>query len=102
MKHPKINQSLAYFRYWLRNYGVQGILQKANGIIFGKPQDEKYYEEYKEEILKVMKEFNLEDTPILYNMNFGHTEPKFIVPLGALAEINCNIESFTILENAVL
>lgn len=35
-------------------------------------------------------------------MNFGHTEPKFILPLGALAEINCNTESFTILENAVL
>lgn len=89
-------------RYWLRNYGVQNILQQANGIIFGKPQDEKYYEEYKVEILKVMKEFGLEDTPILYNMNFGHTEPKFILPLGALAEINCNICSFTILENAVL
>lgn len=89
-------------RYWLRNYGVQGILQKANGIIFGKPQDEKYLEEYKEEILKVMGEFNLDDTPVLYNMNFGHTEPKFILPLGALAEINCNTSSFTILENAVL
>ena len=89
-------------RYWLRNYGVQGILHKANGIIFGKPQDEKYYEEYKEEILKVMKEFGLEDLPILYNMNFGHTEPKFILPIGALAEINCHANSFTILESSVL
>lgn len=89
-------------RYWLRNYAVQGILQKASGIIFGKPQDEKYYGEYKEEILKVMKEFDLENTPILYNMNFGHTEPKFILPIGALGEINCNTSSFAILENAVL
>ncbi|MBT2737511.1 S66 peptidase family protein [Bacillus sp. ISL-7] len=88
-------------KYWLRNYAIQGILQKANGIIFGKPQDEKYYEEYKVEIQKVMKEFNLEDLPILYNLNFGHTEPKFILPYGARAEINCDKKTFTILESGV-
>lgn len=90
-----------FIKYWLRNYAVQGILQKANGIIFGKPQDEKYYDEYKEEIQKVMKEFNLEDLPILYNLNFGHTEPKFILPYGAMAEINCDKKTFTILESGV-
>ncbi|MED1203549.1 S66 peptidase family protein [Heyndrickxia acidicola] len=88
-------------KYWLRNYAVQGILQKANGIIFGKPLDEKFYDEYKEEIRKVMKEFDLEDLPILYNLNFGHTEPKFILPYGAKAEINCDKKTFTILESGV-
>lgn len=88
-------------RYWLRNYAVQGILQQANGILFGKPQDEQYYEEYKTEILKVMKEFNLEHLPILYNLNFGHTEPKFILPFGAMVEINCDKQTFAILESGV-
>lgn len=78
-------------RYWLRNYGMQGILQHAKGIIFGKPQDETFYDEYKDEILKIMKEFDLEHLPILYNLNFGHTEPKFILPYGAMAEINCGL-----------
>ncbi|OLS40062.1 S66 peptidase family protein [Bacillus sp. MRMR6] len=91
----------SFIRYWLRNYALQGILQKANGIIFGKPQDETYYDEYKNEIRKVMKEFNLEDLPILYNLNFGHTEPKFIFPYGAMAEINCDKKAFAILENGV-
>lgn len=90
-----------FFRYWLRNYAVQGILQKTNGIILGKPKDETYYEEYKREIRKVMKEFNLEDLPILYNLNFGHTEPKFILPYGAMAEIDSVNETFSILENGV-
>lgn len=88
-------------RYWLRNYAAQGILQKAKGIIFGKPQDEKYYEEYKEEIKTVMEEYDLEDLPILYNLNFGHTEPKFILPYGAMAEINCEKRTFAILESGV-
>lgn len=88
-------------RYWLRNYAVQGILQKSNGIVFGKPQDETYYEAYKVEIRKVMKEFNMENLPILYNLNFGHTEPKFILPYGAMAEINCHKKTFTILDSGV-
>jgi muramoyltetrapeptide carboxypeptidase LdcA involved in peptidoglycan recycling len=86
----------------LRNYGITGILNKVKGVIWGKPQDEENYEEYKEVIKKVMKEFGKEDLPILYNMNFGHTEPKICIPYGALAEINCDKLSFSILESAVL
>ncbi|UJL46071.1 LD-carboxypeptidase [Virgibacillus sp. NKC19-16] len=91
----------AFMKYWLRNYAAQGILHKANAIIFGKPHDEKYYEAYKEEILNVMKEYNLEDLPILYNLNFGHTEPKFILPYGVLAEVDCAKGTFSILESGV-
>ncbi|WP_214484334.1 S66 peptidase family protein [Bacillus sp. SM2101] len=96
-EHPEPN----YIKYWLRNYAAQGILQKTRGIIFGKPKDEKYYEEYKHEILKVMKEYHLEDLPILYNLSFGHTEPKFILPYGVLAEIDCKQGKFSILESGV-
>jgi len=91
----------SYIEYWLRNYGAQGILQKAKGIIFGKPLKEKYYEEYKESILKIMKELNLTNLPILYNLNFGHTEPKFVLPYAALAEIDCVNGTFSILESGV-
>lgn len=90
-----------YIEYWLRNYGAQGILQKAKGIIFGKPLKEKYYEEYKESILKIMKELDLTNLPILYNLNFGHTEPKFVLPYGALAEIDSEKVTFSILESGV-
>ncbi|KKI92873.1 peptidase S66 [Bacillus sp. SA1-12] len=88
-------------KYWLRNYAAQGILEKANGIVFGKPQDEKYYDEYKEVIKTVMKENKLEEMPILYNLNFGHTEPKCMLPYGVIAEINCEKGTFSILENGV-
>ncbi|WP_042149451.1 S66 peptidase family protein [Paucisalibacillus sp. EB02] len=88
-------------RYWLRNYGAQGILEKVNGVIFGKPLDEKYYGEYKKEIRMVLKEFMLEDLPVLYNMNFGHTEPKCILPYGRMAEINCEEKTFSIIDHAV-
>lgn len=88
--------------YWLRNYGSQGILQSAKGIIFGKPYDNLYYEEYKERIFTVIRdELKLKDLPILYNMNFGHTAPQFALPYGAMAEIDCDALSFSILESGV-
>jgi muramoyltetrapeptide carboxypeptidase LdcA involved in peptidoglycan recycling len=91
-----------HVEYWLRNYASQGILQKANGIIFGKPYDNLYYEEYKKVILKVVREeLKLVDLPILYNMNFGHTEPIITIPYGAMAEVDCDKKTFCILDTGV-
>ncbi|MEI4770230.1 S66 peptidase family protein [Psychrobacillus sp. FJAT-51614] len=91
----------SYIEYWLRNYGSQGILQNIKGIVFAKPQHERYYEEYKESILGIMKELDLNELPILYNLNFGHTEPKFVLPYGAMAEIDCERVTFSILDSGV-
>lgn len=92
-----------YVEYWLRNYASQGILQLVNGIIFGKPYDNKYYEEYKEVILKVVRcELKLEELPIMYNMNFGHATPMITIPYGCVGEINCEKSTFKILESGVI
>lgn len=91
-----------YVEYWLRNYGTQGILHKISGIVWGKPYDNKFYEEYKNVIKKVLKELDLKDLPALYNMSFGHTQPMMVLPYGALAEINCEEISFSILESGVI
>lgn len=91
-----------YILYWLRNYATQGILQKAKAILFGKPYQGKYYEEYKEVIRKVINEFDLKQIPVVYNMTFGHNEPMFILPYGAMAEVNCVDKTFSILESGVL
>lgn len=87
--------------YWLRNYGAQGILEQASGMIFAKPQDETYYEEYKESILTVLKEFGATDLPVLYNVSIGHTEPKMIVPYGVKARIDCEKVMLYVDESAV-
>ena len=92
-----------YVEYWLRNYGSQGILSRINGMIFGKPYDNLYYEEYKKVIFKVIRdELKLVDLPILYNMNFGHTAPMMVLPYGAMAEIDCDYTTFAITESGVV
>lgn len=88
--------------YWLRNYAALGILQKAKAILFGKPYQERYYDEYKEVIKIIVDENNLYNTPIVYNMTFGHNQPMGILPYGVLAEVNCEDKTFSILESGVV
>lgn len=85
----------------LRTYGMMGILGVIKGIIVGRPQNDQYIDAYKRIYPKVMKEFNREDMPILYNMNVGHNEPKCILPYGAIAQLDTIHNTFSILESAV-
>lgn len=83
----------------LRNLGAQGIFNAIKGIIVGKPQEEKYYEEYKDIYHKVLKEFNQEELPILYNINLGHAFPTGIMPLGSLIEVDYDNKKIKLLES---
>lgn len=91
-----------YLLYYLRNLGVQGILNNINGIIVGKPIGETYYEEYKEIYLKVLKEFDCEDLPIIYNVNIGHAFGTGLLPLGINYEIDLDAKTIIFLESATL
>lgn len=90
-----------YVKYYLRNLGAQGILQKINGIVVGKPKDEEFYEEYKEVYRKVLHEFHRETLPILYNVNVGHASPIGILPLGIEYEIDLDQKTIRFAESAV-
>ncbi|MEP0860525.1 MAG: LD-carboxypeptidase [Ignavibacterium sp.] len=39
--------------------------------------------------------------PVIYGMSFGHVKDKFTIPFGALAELDTNEQTFTLLESAV-
>lgn len=69
------------------------ILEHVKGILVGKPMDEKYYEEYKEVYKKVFADLN---TPVLYNVNFGHSIPRCIIPYGAKAIIDYGNKKITV------
>lgn len=90
-----------YVKYYLRNLGAQGILQKINGIVVGKPKDEEFYEEYKEVYRKVLHEFHREALPILYNVNVGHASPIGILPLGIEYEIDLDQKTIRFAESGV-
>ena len=72
-----------------------GVLENVKGIIVGKPIDEKYYNEYKDVYHRVFKDI---DTPVLYNVNFGHAVPRCIIPYDALATVDFDNKTITINE----
>jgi len=73
----------------------RNILQNVKGIIVGKPIDEVYYEEYKDVYKKVFMDI---DTPVLYNVNFGHSVPRCLLPYGDSATIDYDNKTITINE----
>ena len=88
-------------RRMLRNYGMQGIFEKATFILFGRARNftDEEKEELDEMIIDVVKgEFGNERIPVVTNMDFGHTDPQFILPLGVNAEIDCSKRSFKLTE----
>jgi len=94
-----------YVKNVLRTFAALGVLKRLSGILSGRPGGDfpiERFEEYDQVILQVVRdEEGLEDLPIITNMDFGHTDPMFVLPCGVMAEIDCEKKQFSILENAV-
>jgi len=76
--------------YFLRNYATQGILNRVSGVIFGRFKDytEEEYQAVKKIILDIF-EVELKIEPkVCFNLMFGHTDPKWILPLGMHAKVD--------------
>lgn len=74
----------------------RGIFDVINGILVGKPQDEMYYEEYKDIYFEVIDNKEL---PILYNVNFGHSTPRCVIPYGINVQVDANKKKIFFLES---
>ncbi len=90
--------------YWLRNYGVQGVFDRVSAILVGRAVD--YTDDEKSEldatlVRVVAGEFGATEVPIVTNLDFGHTAPQWILPLGVRAEVDADARTFRLLEPAV-
>ena len=97
---PSIDQ----VRYWLFNYGVQGVFDRLSGLIVGRPRG--YSADRVRELDEmihtvVVGEFGASDLVIVTGMDVGHTDPQWILPLGVTAELDPIELTFRLLEPAV-
>ncbi len=91
---------------FLRNLGAQKILKRVKGILFSKPGghlvDHGDFEKYDRAILKIIKEYDREDLPVVTNMDFGHTDPMLTLPYGRMMQISVDAKEVNILESGVV
>lgn len=73
------------FRKMILKLQEYGIFDVISGLIIGKPQNEEYYEEYKQILLDEIKN---QDLSIVYNINVGHSTPRCIIPFGVDAKVD--------------
>jgi muramoyltetrapeptide carboxypeptidase LdcA involved in peptidoglycan recycling len=89
----------------LRSLAAVGVLERARGLLFGRPGGQLTipHEIYDDAIRRVVvSEERLHDFPIVTGMDFGHTDPMFVLPYGVMAEIDCDEQRVRVLENAVV
>lgn len=73
------------FRKMILKLQEYGIFDVISGLIIGKPQNEEYYNEYKQILLDKIRNKNLS---IVYNINIGHSTPRCIIPFGVDAKVD--------------
>lgn len=98
----------------VRSLGALGILHKLAGMLVGRPGvmidygDHSHFDQeaikrieegHDREVLEVVvNELGLTDLPIVTNMDFGHTDPTFVLPYGVMARIDCDQRRVEIIE----
>ena len=87
----------------LRALAATGALRESRGVLFGRPfGDETKFEAYDGAVLQVLAELGLGSLPLVTHMDFGHTDPKFILPYGVDAEIDCDRQQIRLLESPTI
>ena len=82
----------------LRALDAAGMFRQAAGIMIGQLSKEE-----ENMLVKFLKyEARREDIPVLSNVDFVHRTPMTVIPMGAMAEIDCSCVTFKIMESGVV
>lgn len=78
--------------------GELGILKKIKGILFGRPKAqfyghmpsegrETFIENQQQAVKNTLNHYDC-NIPVVFNLNFGHTDPQVIIPNGSIVCID--------------
>lgn len=85
----------------LRSLGAMGIFGRLSGLLVGRARDHSIEEKAALEAAiraVVANEFGRSDLPIVANLDFGHTDPQWVLPLGIRAELDVDARAFRLIE----
>ncbi len=89
----------------MRNFGTQEVLDGISALLFGRWRG--YSQQQRREVERIIRmvvaeEFDRPDLPIIMNMDFGHTDPQMVLPLGVKVEVDPAGPTLKLLEPPVL
>ena len=96
----------SFLTEFVRCLAAMDILERLGGILLGRPGggvDPDTFHAYEDALCKaVREEYGLNDMPIVTNMDFGHTDPMFVLPIGMKIRIDSTKQEIAIEEAAVI
>lgn len=91
---------------FIRSLAAMGVLERLGGILFGRPGGQippEMFQSYDDALCTTIRvEYGLDELPIVTNMDFGHTDPVFVFPVGLQVRINSAQRHISIDESAVV
>ncbi len=84
----------------LRSFGVLAIFDRVSGILVGRARDQTAEQKaaLEETLRAVGTEFGRPDLPIVANLDFGHTDPQWVLPIGVEAELDVDRRTLRLVE----
>ena len=93
-------------RQFVRSLAAMGCLEPLAGVLLGRPGgpiDPAAFPAYADTLCRtVREEYGLAELPIVSNLDFGHTDPMLVLPLGVRLRIDSGRRELSILEPAVV
>ena len=85
----------------MRSYCVAGLFASAAAVIFGRARD--YSDADNARLDKMLVEviggdFEAPALPVVTGLDFGHTDPQWLLPLGVRAELDLDARALRLIE----
>ena len=88
-----------------RCLAAMDILRRLNGVLLGRPGgpvSPAKFAAYADTLCHTIREeYGFREMPIVSNMDFGHTDPMLVLPLGVRMQIDSGKRQLSIVESAV-
>ena len=93
--------------YLLTGMGERGWFNKFQAVLVGRPkawefnkqktmqEKEIYRKTQREVVLKTIRQYN-KQIPVIQNLDFGHTDPQIVLPMGQMAKIDSTNQKITL------
>ncbi len=90
-------------RRWLRGYASMGILQTIGALLVARPMGytAEQVGELDRQVLAACAEAGRPDLPVVAGVDFGHTSPAYVLPMGVAVTVDPVVQAITVAEAAV-